>query len=139
VEAFHKFNCFVADRSNGKHNLGADILKIVLSNTTPQSTDAVLTDIDEITPQGGYVAGGLTVLIASSVQVGGAYALIPVAGVILTALAGVGPFRYAVLYNATSAEENLIGWWDYGLSASLVSGDTFNVDLDTTNGILTDA
>jgi hypothetical protein len=52
---------------------------------------------------------------------------------------GIGPFRYAILYNdtPTSPADPLIGWWDYGSSITLASGETFKVDFDPTNGVLT--
>jgi len=49
----------------------------------------------------------------------------------------IGPFRYAVLYNDTTASKNLIGYWDYGTSITLGAGDTFTVDFDPTTGVLT--
>jgi hypothetical protein len=44
-----------------------------------------------------------------------------------------------VLYNdtPTSPADPLIGWWDYGSSQAVAAGETFTVDLDGTNGILT--
>jgi len=42
-----------------------------------------------------------------------------------------------VLYNDTTASENLIGYWDYGTSITLGAGDTFTVDFDPTTGVLT--
>jgi len=49
----------------------------------------------------------------------------------------IGPFRYAVLYNDTAANDPLIAWWDYGTSITLGAGDTFAVDFDPTTGVLT--
>ena len=50
---------------------------------------------------------------------------------VFTAAGGsIGPFRYAVLYNDTpvSPANPLIGYWDYGSSVTLASGETFTVD-----------
>jgi hypothetical protein len=49
----------------------------------------------------------------------------------------IGPFRYAVLYNDTAASDQLIGWYDYGTSLTLTSGNQFTVQFDATNGVLT--
>ena len=59
--------------------------------------------------------------------------------IVLTATGAVGPFRYVVIYNdtPTSPADPLIGWYDYGSSISLASGETFTVDFDATNGVLT--
>jgi hypothetical protein len=136
MASFSKFNQFVADVANKVHNLGADSLKVMLTNTAPVATNTVKANISEISAGNGYAAGGLSVTIASSVQSGGTYILLPSADPVLTATGTVGPFRYAVLYNSTTASGNLIGWWDRGTSITLASADTFTVGLDLTNGIL---
>jgi hypothetical protein len=42
-----------------------------------------------------------------------------------------------VLYSDTAANDELIGWWDYGSAITLANGETFKVDFDPTNGVLT--
>lgn len=136
MASFNKFNAFVEDLAEKVHNLGADTLKILLTNTAPVATDAVKADLTEISAGNGYSAGGTTVTITSSAQSSGTYKLVG-SDVVFTASGGtIGPLRYAVLYNDTSASDSLIGWWDYGSSITLNSGETFTVDLDATNGIL---
>ena len=46
-------------------------------------------------------------------------------------------FRYVVLFNDTATNDELIGWWDYGSAVSLANTETFTVDFDATNGVLT--
>jgi hypothetical protein len=135
MAAFQKFDQFVADMANKVHNLGADALKVMLTNTAPVATNTVKANITEIAAGNGYTAGGLAVPIASSAQSGGDYTLLPSSDPILTATGTIGPFRYAVLYNSSTASGNLIGWWDRGTSITLANGDTFTVGLDTVNGI----
>ncbi|NBU69837.1 MAG: hypothetical protein EBS53_00005, partial [Bacteroidetes bacterium] len=66
----------------------------------------------------------------------GTYRLV-LADVVFTATGSVGPFRYAVLYNDTATNKELIGWWDYGSSITLATGETFTVDFDPGTGVLT--
>lgn len=139
MASFSKFNCFVANVANGVHNLGTDTLNVMLSNTAPAATNTVNGNIIEISAGNGYTAGGTTATITSSTQTSGLYKLLPTGSVTYTATGTVGPFRYAVLYDntaGTSGNRPLIGWWDYGSSVTLNSGDSFSVELDTSNGIL---
>lgn len=138
MASFNKFNQFVEDVAEKVHNLGADTLKILLTNVAPAATTAVKADLTEITAQNGYSAGGATVTITASAQTTGTYKLVG-NDVTLTASGGsFGPFRYAVLYNdtPTSPADPLIGWWDYGSNLTITDGNSFTVDLDQTNGIL---
>lgn len=139
MAAFNKFNQFVADRSNGVHNLGTDTLKVMLTNTAPVATNSVKLDITEIAAGNGYAAGGSTVAITSSTQTSGTYSLVPTADVVFTASAGsIGPFRYVVLYNdtPTSPADPLISYYDRGSSLTLLDTETFTVDVGAT--LLTD-
>jgi hypothetical protein len=50
----------------------------------------------------------------------------------------MAPFRYAVLYNDTAANDDLIGFWDFGTTVTLtVGGDPFRVDFSPSTGVLT--
>lgn len=137
MAAFNKFQSFVEALAEKVHNLGADSLKVMLTNTAPVATNSVKANLTEISSGNGYTAGGTAATISSSAQSSGTYKLV-LADVVFTAAGGsIGPFRYAVLYNDTAVNDELIGWWDYGSAITLASGETFTVDFDGTNGVLT--
>src|ERR1700716_2428459 len=75
MATFNKFNAFVADVANKVHNLGADTLKVMLTNTAPVATNAVKADTPEIAAGNGYTAGGTQATLVSSSQTSGTYAL----------------------------------------------------------------
>lgn len=139
MASFIKFNQFVEDLAEKVHNLGADTMKVYLTNTAPDAAaDAVKADLAEISAGNGYTAGGNTAAGSSSAQSSGTYKLVLSDPTTWTASGGtIGPFRYAVLYNDTTADDRLIGAWDYGSSITLQIGETFTADLDGTNGVLT--
>ena len=121
------------------HNLGADTLKVMLTDVAPVNTNTVKADLTEITAGNGYTAGGTTATISSSAQSSGTYKLV-LGDVVFTASGGaIAQFRYAVLYNdtPTSPADPLIGYYDHGAEVNLASGETFTVDFDATNGVLT--
>lgn len=139
MATFNKFNQFVEDLAEKVHNLGSDVLKVALTNTVPLATNTVFANLTEISAGNGYTAGGTAATISASAQSSGTYKL-TLADVVFTASGGsIGPFRYVVLYNdtPTSPADPLIGWYDYGSSISLNTGETFTVDFDGSNGVLT--
>lgn len=137
MATFVKFYALVEALAEGKHNLGTNTLKILLSNVAPvAATNAVKADITEITPGNGYSAGGPTITITSSAQSAGIYKLVGNDVVVTAAAGSIGPFRYAVLYNDTAAADDLIGYWDYGSAITLADTETLTVDFSATNGIL---
>jgi hypothetical protein len=138
MAAFNKFNSFVEALAEKKHDLGADTLKVLLTNTAPVASNSVKADLTEINAGNGYTAGGNTAAVSSSAQTSGTYKLVLGDPTTWTASGGsIGPFRYAVLYNDTASSDELIGWWDYGSSITLASGESFAVDFDATTGVLT--
>jgi len=137
MATFNKFNSFVEALAEKVHNLGSDTLKIALTNSAPLATNTVLANITQITAANGYTAGGNTASITSSSQTSGTYKLV-LGDVTFTASGGaMAAFRYAVLYNDTATNDELIGWYDYGSSITLADTETFTLDYDPTNGALT--
>jgi len=133
MAAFNKFNSFVEALAEKKHDLGADTLKVMLTNAAPVATNAVKADLTEISAGNGYTAGGNTASVTSSAQTSGTYKLVLGDPATWTASGGsIGPFRYAVLYNDTAASDELIGW-----CITLAAGESFAVDFDPTTGVLT--
>jgi hypothetical protein len=131
MASFNKFNAFVADVGLAKHNLGSDTLKVLLTNTAPVATNAVKADLTEISEGNGYTAGGASVPSNAYSQTSGT-ATLSGNQVVITASGGsIGPFRYAVLYNSTPVAGPLIGWWDYGSSITLASGETLTVQFNS--------
>lgn len=132
MASFNKFNAFVADVANKVHNLGSDQLTLALSNSAPVATNAILTDITQISYTN---LSSRNITTSSSTQSSGLYKLI-LNNLTLTASGAVATFRYIVLYNSTAASGNLIAWYDYGSAVTLASGDTFTVTWDGVNGVL---
>jgi hypothetical protein len=131
-----KFYSFVEAVHEKKHNLGSDTLKVLLTNTAPSLSNTVKADISgELSTASGYTAGGATITVTSSAQSSGLYTLIA-SDVTWTASGGsIGPFRYAVIYNDTATNDELIGYIDWGYSITVASGQTFTIDFDQTSGL----
>ena len=134
---FNKFQCFAQDVGRGVHNLNSNTLKVLLTNVAPVATNTVIANITEISAEHGYSAGGTALTGVAYSQTSGIGKL-TASNVVFTASAGTfGPFRYAVLYNSTASGGPLIGWFDYGSSITPADTDTFTVEWDANNGILT--
>jgi hypothetical protein len=135
MAAFNKFQVFVEHIAEGVHNLQTGQLVVALTNTVPVNTNTILTDITQISYTN---LSSRNVTTASSAHTAGVYKL-TCNDLVLTASGAVGPFRYVVLYNdtPTSPADPLIGWYDYGSSISLAASETFTIDFDGANGVLT--
>jgi len=135
MATFNKFNAFVENVAEGVHNLGTGQLVVALTHTLPTASNSVLADISQITYTN---LSSRNITTTSSAQTSGTYKLV-LADLVLTATGSVGPFRYVVIYNdtPTSPADPLIGWYDYGSSISLANSETFTIDFDAANGLLT--
>ena len=110
---------------------------MALTNTAPNAAgDSTLSSAPPPTSANGYPSGGNTLVITSAITSGGVFRLIVGDTVFTATSGGIGPFRYVVLYNATNTNK-LIGYYDYGQSVTLNVNDTFTVDFDPDNGVLT--
>lgn len=134
MATFTKFEKFIEALAEKKHNLGSDQIKIALSNSAPNAATAgILADITEISYTN---LSSRNVTTSSSAQTSGTYKLV-LADLTLTASGNVAAFRYVILYNDTATDDDLIAFFDYGSSISMVNGETLDIDFDASLGILT--
>ena len=136
MAAFNKYQKGVEALVEGI-NAGSDVWKVALSNRTPVvASDTGLASAVEISAGNGYTAGGNTAATVSSTETSGTYKLVLTSPATWTASGGsVGPFQYAILYDATT--DNLVGYWDYGSPVTLSVGESFSVVLDGASGVFT--
>ena len=124
---YNGFQDFTEQLVKGTHNFASNVFKVYLTNDAPSaSADAVKADLAEIANGNGYTSGGATTTTAVSESSGTA----TVTGTEVSWTAGpssMATFRYVVLYNDTSASDNLVAWWDYGTAVTLGVGESFTV------------
>lgn len=130
---YNKFNDFSEQLANGAQNFATDTYKIALSNTAPVATNTILSDITQLGAGNGYTSGGspttITIAeVAGTTTVSGTQVVFSATG------GSLGPFRYAVLYNDTTATPNkpLVAWWDYSSNVTLLDGETFAIKFSNT-------
>ena len=136
MATYNKFQDFSEQLVRGVHDWDAHTFKIALTNTAPTATQTTWNTTDHPAPAAanGYTAGGSATTIAVSETTG--TTTVTGTQVIFTATAGgIGPFRYAVLYNdtATSPADAAIAYWDYGSSVTLADTETFTVKFNNTS------
>ncbi|VIO77380.1 hypothetical protein [Bradyrhizobium ivorense] len=133
MAAFNKFNCFVQDVANGKHNMltgTAQVYRVYLTNNAPSVADTGYSGGNEIAVGNGYTALGASIGTITGAQAAGTFSFAGATNPNWTAAGGnIGPFRYAILYNASAAGVPVIGWWDYGGPITLTNGNTFTITL----------
>jgi hypothetical protein len=131
TSSWNKFQDFSEQLIRGVHDFDAHTFKIALTNTAPVATQV---SFDSVTNHAapaaanGYTAGGTATTVAISETTG--TTTLTGTQVVFTATAGgIGPFRYAVLYNdtATSPADALIAYFDYAAAVTLGDTETFTV------------
>ena len=134
MASFNKFNSFVVALGEANHDFSADTLTVALtaSANAPLATNTQLSDLTVIS----YANLSSRVLAnVTSTQTSGTFKL-DADDLVLTASGTVATFRYIVVYNETSTDDLLIGWYDYGSNVTLLTGETFTINWDAA-GILT--
>lgn len=133
MAAFNFFNSFTEKLSEKVHNLGSDTLKLALcaAGTPPVAGNTVLANLTQVSYANLTPASAPGVTVSSSSQTGGTYTLV-CADVTLAPTGGaLATWRYAVLYNDTATNDELIGWWDAGVNITVAEDATHILDLGT--------
>ena len=139
MASFNKYNLFIDELSKGGHNLQTAVFKGALTNTAPTvASDTVWNTTVAPAPAAanGYTAGGNTLTTSSASTTSGTFKLVLADSVFTATAGGIGPFRYFIIYNS-SATNKSVGYYDYGSSITLADTETFTVDFDGANGVLT--
>ena len=131
MATYTKYQDFVEQLVRGIHDFDAHTFKVALSNAAPDATHATLSQITELSTANGYTAGGATTTIGIS-ETTGTVTVTATDPAAWTATGAGIAFRYAALYNDTSASDNLIAYWDNGSTTTVTSGNTLQVDFGAT-------
>src|SRR6476646_3226623 len=113
MATYSKYSDFAEQLCNAVHNFSSHTFKVALSNGTPSAAHTTLSAITELSTANGYTAGGATTTIGIS-ETGGTVTVTATDPATWTASGAGITFRYAALYNDTSASANLVAYWDNG-------------------------
>lgn len=146
MPAFTKFQQFVGDIGTAKHDLNADTLMLLLTNTAPNVADTIVdttttpctvkstSNAAEIAAGSGYTKKGGQVAANAYSQSAGTAKLTGNKMTITASGGSIGPFRYAVLFNdskGTTATRPVIAYADYGSAITLNDGESITFGKDT--------
>ena len=133
MASFVKIHSFVENLAEKLIDLSGAELTVALTNTAHTAAWDELADLTEISYTN---CSARVITVSASSQTGGTYKLV-LTDLVLTASGTVGPFRYIYIYDDGSTGDKLICYYDYGSAVTLADGDTFKIDFDGTNGVLT--
>ena len=130
TSTWNKFQDFSEQLARGVHDFDLHTFKVALTNTAPVATQTTwnLTDHPAPAAANGYTAGGNATTITIA-EVTGTTTVSGTQLVFTATAGGIGPFRYAVLYNdsATSPADAAIAHFDYGSAITLGDTETLTV------------
>jgi len=133
MASFTKINSFVENLAEQGIDLSGAGLTIALTNTAHEAAWDELADLTEV----AYTnLSARVITVSTSAQTAGTYKLV-CADLTLTASGAVGPFQYIYIYDDDSTGDKLVCYYDYGSAVTLANGDTFKIDFDGSNGVLT--
>jgi len=134
MASYTKIDSFVECLAEKLIDLSGNGLTIALTNTAHTSTWDELADLTQVS----YTNLSTRVItVGTSSQTAGTYKLV-LTDLTLTSTGGTtGPFRYVYIYDDNSTNDKLIGYYDYGSSITMQSGDQFVVNFDGSSGALT--
>ena len=133
MASYTKIHSFVENLAEKLIDLSGAGLTVALTNTAHTATWDELADLTEVSYTN---CSSRVITVSTSAQTAGTYKLV-CADLTLTASGAVGPFQYVYIYDDGSTGDKLIAYYDYGSEVTLASGDTFKIDFDGTNGVLT--
>lgn len=128
MATYNKFTPAIENLLEGI-NAGTDSWVIKLATAVNQSAGT----ITEVANGNGYTTGGNAASTTSASQTGGTFKLVLASPSVWTASGAGFTFQYAVLVDSTTGTN--VGYWDYGTSQAVASGETVTVTLDGTNGV----
>ena len=126
--SYNKFTPAIENLFEGI-NAGSDTWVVKLATAVNQAAGT----ITEVANGNGYTTGGNAATVSSATQTGGTYKLVLGSPATWTASGAGFSFQYAVLVDSTTGTN--VGYWDYGSSQAVASGETVTVTLDGTNGV----
>ena len=133
MASFTKINSFVENLAEKLIDLSGAELTIALTNTAHEAAWDELADLSQV----AYTnCSARVITVSTSAQTAGTYKLV-CADLTLTASGAVGPFQYIYIYDDDSTNDKLVCYYDYGSAVTLANGDTFKIDFDGSNGVLT--
>ena len=126
MATYNKFTPAVENLLEGI-NAGSDSWAIKLCTAVNQAAGT----LTEVANGNGYTTGGVALTISSATQSAGTYSLIftTPANPTWTASSAGFSFQYVALVDTTATVN--VGYWDYGSSQAVASGETVTVTLTT--------